>query len=135
MTTEKLDDLELKPLSDFFAADYFRIIPVDAVDIPCGLSELPVIFNVHYILSKEIKYNQTDLQQIYGYTRIIKKTAEINNSTTRGKGLIKKIYVNDSGDLSIIVFEMKDETKKLYSVKSSEVLDLLNNCRMPNRFV
>lgn len=135
MTTEKLNDLKQVPLTNFFLADYFRIIPVDAVDVPCGLSELPVVFNVHYKLSKEIKFNQTDLQQLYGYTRIINQIVDINQCSTKDKGLIKKICVNDSGDLSIVVFEMKDDSKQLYAVKSEEVLNLLNNCRMPNRFV
>lgn len=50
MTTEKVNDLELVKLSDYFRPEKFRIIPGSAITERGGISEMPAIFNFYSIL-------------------------------------------------------------------------------------
>ena len=134
MTSEKINDLELVNLSDYFDSKLVRLIPADAVTSSGGISEIPVTFNIHAELNKKLNFETKKLQQLYGFTIITKKIKEINESPyypDKKEGKLRFIELNDCGEVWILKFEFLDDTTKLYAVKSDEVIQLLNNCRKP----
>ena len=136
MTSEKINDLEIVNLSDYFDSKLVRLIPADAVTSSGGISEIPVTFNIHAELNKKLNFETKKLQQLYGFTIITKKIKEINESPyypNKKEGKLRFIELNDCGDVWILKLEFLDDTTKLYAVKSEEVIKLLNNCRKPQQ--
>lgn len=136
MTSEKINDLEIVNLSDYFDSKLVRLIPADAVTSSGGISEIPVTFNIHAELNKKLNFETKKLQQLYGFTIITKKIKEINESPyypNKKEGKLRFIELNDCGDVCILKLEFLDDTTKLYAVKSEEVIKLLNNCRKPQQ--
>lgn len=136
MTSEKINDLEIVNLSDYFDSKLVRLIPADAVTSSGGISEIPVTFNIHAELNKKLNFETKKLQQLYGFTIITKKIKEINESPyypDKKEGKLRFIELNDCGEVWILKFEFLDDTTKLYAVKSEEVIKLLNNCRKPQQ--
>lgn len=137
MTTEKVNDLELVSLSDYFIPARFRIIPAELANLKGGISEVPVVFNIHSEFSKKVVFNLTSLQQLFGWGIMNDKLRAINGYQYYGvkdKSKLKRVCFNDSGDLTIMVFEFFEETgekEKLLAVKTEEVLNLVNNCSFP----
>ena len=134
MTSEKINDLEIVNLSDYFDSKLVRLIPADAVTSSGGISEIPVTFNIHAELNKKLNFETKKLQQLYSFTIITKKIKEINESPyypNKKEGKLRFIELNDCGDVWILKLEFLDDTTKLYAVKSDEVIQLLNNCRKP----
>lgn len=134
MTSEKINDLELVNLSDYFDSRLVRLIPADAVATSGGISEIPLTFNIHAEVQKKLNFETKKLQQLYGFTIITKKIKEINESPyypNKKEGKLRFIELNDCGDVWILKLEFLDDTTKLYAVKSDEVIQLLNNCRKP----
>ena len=134
MTTEKVNDLEMVRLGDYLSSKTFRIIPADLVYIKGGISEVPVTLNIHPEFCDKLNFDIRKLQKLFAFSIIGKKLEELNEgpyySQERG-GKLKSIELNDCGDVWIINFEWFDGTKKLYTVKTDEVADLLNYCRKP----
>lgn len=134
MTTEKVNDLEMVRLGDYLSSKTFRIIPADLVYIKGGISEVPVTLNIHPEFCNKLNFDIRKLQKLFAFSIIGKKLEELNEgpyySQERG-GKLKSIELNDCGDVWIINFEWFDGTKKLYTVKTEEVADLLNYCRKP----
>lgn len=134
MTTEKVNDLEIVSLKDYFDAKKFRIVPAEATHFPGGISEVPVTINIHPEFTKLLSFDTNNLQHFFAFAIMIKKTKEINGSdyySPSRKGNLKSIELNDCGELWIMKQEFFDETKKLYAVKKEEVPPLMNNCRKP----
>ena len=136
MTSEKINDLELVNLSDYFDSRLVRLIPADAVATSGGISEIPLTFNIHAEVQKKLNFETKKLQQLYGFAIITKKIKEINESPyypDKKEGKLRFIELNDCGEVWILKFEFLDDTTKLYAVKSDEVIKLLNNCRKPQK--
>lgn len=136
MTSEKINDLELVNLSDYFDSRLVRLIPADAVATSGGISEIPLTFNTHTEVQKKLNFETKKLQQLYGFAIITKKIKEINESPyypDKKEGKLRFIELNDCGEVWILKFEFLDDTTKLYAVKSDEVIKLLNNCRKPQQ--
>lgn len=134
MTTEKVNDLEIVNLSDFFDPKKFRLVPADAVHFPGGISEVPVHINIHSEFTKNLSFDTNNLQHFFAFAIMIKKTREINESdyySPERKGKLKLIELNDCGDLWIMKQEFFDETKKLFAVKKEDIPPLMNLCRKP----
>lgn len=134
MTTEKVSDLELIKLSDYFNPMYFRLVPADASKVPGGISEVPVYINIHPDFAKSLNFITNNLHSFFAFAIMSPKVKEINKSNyyspSRG-GCLKLVELNDCGELWIVKFEFFDETKKLYAVKKEELPPLLNRCRKP----
>lgn len=134
MTTEKVNDLEMVSLCDYLSSKTFRIIPADLVYIKGGISELPVTLNIHPEFSKKLNFDIRKLQKLFAFAIMDKKLVELNDgpyySTERG-GKLKSLELNDCGDVWIMNLKWFDGTKKLYTVKTDEVAELLNYCRKP----
>lgn len=134
MTTEKVNDLEVISLKDYFKINTFRLIPADIAHISGGISEVPVEINIHADFAKKLSFDTRNLQKFYGFSIMGPKLKELNGadyySPKRG-GNLKLVELNDCGELWIIKFEMFDETKKLYAIKSDDVPEILNYCRKP----
>lgn len=134
MTTEKVNDLEIISLSDYFDAGKFRIVPADVAHFHGGISEVPVAINIHPDFSKKLNFDTNNLQHFSAFAIMVKKTKEINGGdyySPARSGKLKVIELNDCGDLWIVKFEFFDDTKKLYTIKADEVPPLLNACRKP----
>lgn len=134
MTTEKVNDLELINLSEYFDSKKFRLVPADVAHIPGGISEVPVTINIHPEFVNQLSFDTKNLQHFSAFGIMTKKVRDINESdyySPERKGKLKLIELNDCGNLWIIKFEFFDETKKLYSLKMEDVSKLLNSCRRP----
>ena len=113
MTTEKVNDLELVKLSDYFWPEKFRIIPGSAITERGGISEMLVI---------------------YGFGILNDKLIEINKSKYVGyeeENVLKRVTFNDCGQRFVMVLELSDAPDKLLAVTADEVAYLLNNCLHP----
>lgn len=134
MTTEKVNDLELVQTKDYFDAYTFRIVPADAASFGSS-SEVPVIINIHADFVKKLNFNHNSLQELFAFARLNPKLIELNGAKSTSKNTehkIQTISLNDCGTLFTMVIDFTDGSKKLYSLKSSEVQTLLNDCRHPN---
>lgn len=134
MTTEKIKDLKLVRLSDYFIPEKFRIVPRDAIDIRGGMTEVQVIFNLHQKFTNLLTFDYSSILVIYGYAQLNEELRKINKHmymSIEGKGVLKRITFNDCGELFIIIFELADSQDKLVTVKAEEVAFLLNNCMHP----
>lgn len=136
MTTEKVNDLTLVELKDYFSAKTFRLVPAD-VSTFGGITEVPVVINVHLEFSKKLNFNRSSLQTLFAFSQLSEKLIELNENryTRKGTRHLKSISLNDCGELFTMVIDFLDKKSLLYSVKSEEVLDLLNNCRKPELLV
>lgn len=134
MTTEKVNDLEIVSLADYFSQKKFRLVPAEVSHFPGGISEVPVLINIHPEFSKKLNFSTNNLQHFSAFAIMENKLREANQadfySPSRG-GKLKLVELNDCGDLWIMKFEFFDDTKKLYSIKMNEMPDLLNTCRKP----
>jgi hypothetical protein len=134
MTTEKIKDLKLVRLSDYFIPEKFRIVPRDAIDIRGGMTEVQVIFNLHQKFTNLLTFDYSSILVIYGYAQLNDELRKINKHmymSIEGKGVLKRVTFNDCGELFIIIFELADSQDKLVTVKAEEVAFLLNNCMHP----
>lgn len=134
MTTEKVNDLEIVSLKDYFKVNTFRLIPADIAHIKGGISEVPVEINIHADFAKRLTFDTRNLQKLYGFSIMGKKLQEINGGeyySPERKGQLKTVELNDCGELWIMKFEMFDGSKKLYAIKSDDVPPILNYCRKP----
>lgn len=134
MTTEKVNDLEIIHLSEYFDPRNFRLVPADAAHIPGGISEVPVYINIHPDFLKELSFDTKNLQQMFGFAIMGKKLKEVNGAdyySPARTGKLKLVELNDCGELWIVKFEFFDDSKKLYAVKKEDVPPLLNYCRKP----
>lgn len=134
MTTEKVSDLEIVNLAEYFNPKYFRLVTADAAHVPGGISEVPVYMNLHPEFAKHLRFNINNLQSLFGFAIMGEKLREINQSNYYSQarnGILKHVELNDCGKLWIMKFEFFDETKKLYAVKMEEMVPLLNKCRKP----
>ena len=99
MTSEKINDLELVNLSDYFDSRLVRLIPADAVATSGGISEIPLTFNIHTEVQKKLNFETKKLQQLYGFAIITKKIKEINESPyypDKKEGKLRFIELNES---------------------------------------
>lgn len=67
MTTEKVNDLELVKLSDYFRPEKFRIIPGSAITERGGISEMPAIFNFYSDFAKRLTFDFSSMLGACGH--------------------------------------------------------------------
>ena len=134
MTTEKVNDLELVKLSDYFRPEKFRIIPGSAITERGGISEMPAIFNFYSDFAKRLTFDFSSMLVIYGFGILNDKLIEINKSKYVGyeeENVLKRVTFNDCGQRFVMVLELSDAPDKLLAVTADEVAYLLNNCLHP----
>ena len=105
MTTEKVNDLELVKLSDYFTPGKFRTIPGTAMTDRGGITEMQAVFNINTDKSKYVGYKE--------------------------ENVLKRITFNDCGERFVMVLELSDAPDKLLAVTADDVEYLLNNCLHP----
>ena len=101
MTTEIVNDLETVSLNEYLSADKFRIIPPEAFTLGGGISELPVILNLHADFNKTLAFDNKKLQKIYAYVIMQDKLKELNDGpyySLRRGGKLKCLELNDCGE-------------------------------------
>lgn len=136
MTTEKVNDLELVKISDYFTPDKFRTITGSAVDVRGGISEMPAVFNINTEFSKRLTFEFSTMLVIYGFGIMNDKVKEINKHeyySYMGDGVLKRITFNDCGERFVMVLELTDAPDKLLAVTADDVAQLLNECMHPSK--
>ena len=111
MTTEKVNDLELVKLSDYFRPEKFRIIPGSAITERGGISEMPAIFNFYSDFAKRLTFDFSSMLVIYGFGILNDKLIEINKSKYVGyeeENVLKRVTFNDCGQRFVMVLELSD---------------------------
>jgi hypothetical protein len=134
MTAENIKDLKLVKLNYYLTPEKFRTVPRDAVDVPGGISEVQVIFYLHENFMEKLTFDHSSIMVLYGYARlndVLRKINKYEYTTKQGKGVLKRIVLNDCSEVFIMVFEVSDSEDKLVTVKAEEVLHLLNDCMHP----
>ena len=134
MTTEKVNDLELVKLSDYFTPGKFRTIPGTAMTDRGGLTEMQAVFNINTDFAKRLTFQFSTMLVIYGFGILNDKLIEINKSKYVGykeENVLKRITFNDCGERFVMVLELSDAPDKLLAVTADDVEYLLNNCLHP----
>ena len=124
MTTEKVNDLELVKLSDYFTPGKFRTIPGTAMTDRGGITDF----------AKRLTFQFSTMLVIYGFGILNDKLIEINKSKYVGykeENVLKRITFNDCGERIVMVLELSDAPDKLRAVTADDVEYLLNNCLHP----
>ena len=80
MTTEKVNDLELVKLSDYFTPGKFRTIPGTAMTDRGGITEMQAVFNINTDFAKRLTFQFSTMLVIYGFGILNDKLIEINKS-------------------------------------------------------
>ena len=127
MTTEKVNDLELVKLSDYFTPGKFRTIPGTAMTDRGGI-------NINTDFAKRLTFQFSTMLVIYGFGILNDKLIEINKSKYVGykeENVLKRITFNDCGERFVMVLELSDAPDKLLAVTADDVEYLLNNCLHP----
>lgn len=134
MTTEKVNDLELVKLSDYFTPGKFRTIPGTAMTDRGGITEMQAVFNINTDFAKRLTFQFSNMLVIYGFGILNDKLIEINKSKYVGykeENVLKRITFNDCGERFVMVLELSDAPDKLLAVTADDVEYLLNNCLHP----
>ena len=134
MTTEKVNDLELVKLSDYFTPGKFRTIPGTAMADRGGITEMQAVFNINTDFAKRLTFQFSTMLVIYGFGILNDKLIEINKSKYVGykeENVLKRITFNDCGERFVMVLELSDAPDKLLAVTADDVEYLLNNCLHP----
>ncbi|MFR8879972.1 MAG: hypothetical protein ACLVHD_00940 [Clostridium sp.] len=134
MTTEKVNDLELVKLSDYFTPGKFRTIPGTAMTDRGGITEMQAVFNINTDFAKRLTFQFSTMLVIYGFGILNDKLIEINKSKYVGykeENVLKRITFNDCGEWFVMVLELSDAPDKLLAVTADDVEYLLNNCLHP----
>ena len=134
MTTEKVNDLELVKLSDYFTPGKFRTIPGTAMTDRGGITEMKAVFNINTDFAKRLTFQFSTMLVIYGFGILNDKLIEINKSKYVGykeENVLKRITFNDCGERFVMVLELSDAPDKLLAVTADDVEYLLNNCLHP----
>ena len=134
MTTEKVNDLELVKLSDYFTPGKFRTIPGTAMTDRGGITEMQAVFNINTDFAKRLTFQFSTMLVIYGFGILNDKLIEINKSKYVGykeENVLKRITFNDCGVRFVMVLELSDAPDKLLAVTADDVEYLLNNCLHP----
>ena len=134
MTTEKVNDLELVKLSDYFTPGKFRTIPGTAMTDRGGFSVMQAVFNMNTEFAKRLTFEFSTMLVIYGFGILNDKLIEINKSKYVGykeENVLKRITFNDCGERFVMVLELSDAPDKLLAVTADDVEYLLNNCLHP----
>ena len=137
MTKQKVGDLEMVRLSDYFTPGKFRTVSGETITRRGGISEVRVVFHIHYEFAKRLTFDYSTLLIIYGYGIMNDKLIEINGHpyvSYMGEGNLKRVSINDCGERFVMVFELRNEPDKLVAVSPDDVAELLNNCRHPQTF-
>ena len=132
MTTEKVNDLELVKLSDYFTPGKFRTIPGTAMTD--RITEMQAVFNINTDFAKRLTFQFSTMLVIYGFGILNDKLIEINKSKYVGykeENVLKRITFNDCGERFVMVLELSDAPDKLLAVTADDVEYLLNNCLHP----
>lgn len=134
MTTEKVNDLELVKLSDYFTPGKFRTILGTAMTDRGGITEMQAVFNINTDFAKRLTFQFSTMLVIYGFGILNDKLIEINKSKYVGykeENVLKRITFNDCGERFVMVLELSDAPDKLLAVTADDVEYLLNNCLHP----
>ena len=134
MTTEKVNDLELVKLSDYFTPGKFRTIPGTAMTDRGGITEMQAVFNINTDFAKRLTFQFSTMLVIYAFGILPAKLIQINKSKYVGykeENVLKRITFNDCGEWFVMVLELSDAPDKLLAVTADDVEYLLNNCLHP----
>lgn len=134
MTSQKVNDLELVKLSDYFTPEKFRTIPGSAITNRGGATEVQVVFNINAEFGKRLNFAFSTMFVIYGFSIMNDKLRKINKNkyaSYMSEGVLKRITLNDCGERFVMVLELSDAPDELLAVTADEVEYLLNNCMHP----
>ena len=117
-------------LDDLIPIENFRTIDRKSKDVPCGISEIPIIININKDFARKLNFKTATSGKIYAFTRMNEKLQVLDGTYTskdRG-GLIKNIIINDWDERFILIIEMANNEEKAFYIDSNEIKNLLENC-------
>ena len=132
MTTEKVNDLELVKLSDYFTPGKFRTIPGTAMTDRGGITEMQAVFNINTDFAKRLTFQFSTMQSTTS-VRSIPTSSHARQSSSaitlkqRWVSVFKESCLQDI----VMVLELSDAPDKLLAVTADDVEYLLNNCLHP----
>lgn len=132
MVEKLMKDNELVDLYDYLIPEKFRTVRDEGMLSEGGISEVKVVINMHDKFAKQLTFEVSTMNVIYGFGIMTEKVREINRSryaSYYGDGILKKITLNDCGERFLMVFDLgKYAPDIVLSVNAEQVKNLLDNC-------
>ncbi len=114
---------------DLFPAKDFRLIAEENRVVPGGNSEIPVIIDMKADFAKTLSFPTPWDHELYGF---LKCKASLYGKT--GYDNTVKITLSEWDDRFTAIFEdKKGKEEPIYSIEKSDVKELLENCRKPDK--
>ncbi len=128
MAKNHYSDVSECKLSEFITPDIFRTVLYEQLDVPGGITEVPVEITLKKDAAKKLSFKIPADGILYGFARIRSLVQERFGAET------VKVYINDWEVKFVLVFELDTKQEKAFYITESEVIELLENCiRVPQQ--
>ena len=131
MTVNHYSNLSNVTLEDYISPKLFRTILPQQLELIHGFQEVVTEINLNPEFIDLLSFSVPWDGKIYAYTTLTENLKALQKKY----GTIVKITLTDWDDKFILVLEFEDNTnEQAFSVQSSEVVSLLENClRVPEQ--
>lgn len=115
-------------LSELITPDRFRTVLYEQLQIPRGLSEIPVSIMLGRETAARLSFKVPRDGVLYGFARLRPFVKEKFGADDA------ELFINDWDDKFVVIFELGKNDEKAFLVTSDEVVDLIENCtRVPQQ--
>jgi hypothetical protein len=121
--------IEFVKLEEFIPAGHFRTIPPRLRDVPCGVTEISVEFELSPKLAARMKIHATWDGKIYGYVHDNAKLQSVFTGDMAKQLKDRRLLLNDWGEAFLLTLENGARNCEVtYFVTLKEVEYLFANC-------
>ena len=128
MAENRYKDAVRCALSELVTPDRFRTVLYEQLQVPCGLTEIPVSVMLNKTTAGKLSFKVPRDGMLYGFARIKRL---VKDKFGAEKAMM---YINDWDDRFVVIFDLGSNIEKAFYVTSEEVIYLLENCiRVPQQ--
>jgi len=121
--------IEFVKLEDFIPSGHFRTIPPRLRDVPCGVTEISVEFELSPKLAARMKIHATWDGKVYGYVHDNAKLQSVFAGDMAKQLKNRRILLNDWGEAFLLTLENGSRDREItFFVTLKEVEYLFANC-------
>lgn len=128
MVNEHYSNMRNVSLFDFLSSECTRTIPSEVRDLPFGISEIPIEFNLKKAILKKLSFKTPQDGILYGYVKpkeLIKKRLNIQSE-------LKNITISEWDNVFVLVFETEKDSETIaFYINQDDVIKLLESCLRP----
>lgn len=123
--------IEFVNLEEYIPANHFRTIPPLLRDVPPGVTEIPVEFELGAAFASKIDVPVTWDGKVYGYVHDNDRLKAVFTGDMAKGYAGRRIFLNDWDNDFLVTFENGDrDGEATFFVTAEEVRYLLDNCRV-----